>query len=93
MPVTNHEGDVFLNLTEIAERWGVTVSSIQRYHVGSGRLATRRDGKSHLVPVRDLRTYEARLIGEAKERIAKERSRLERLAAPIGVPDRIDHPA
>lgn len=78
-----------MNLTEIAERWGVTVSSVQRYHVGNRRMRTVREGRSHLVLVRDLRRYEAKLIEEATERIEKEKMRLSRLQTPIKVPDRI----
>lgn len=78
-----------MNLTEIAERWGVTVSSVQRYHVGNRRMRTVREGRSHLVLVRDLRRYEAKLIEEATERIEKEKERLERLSTPIALPDRV----
>ena len=64
-PVT---GKVFVNLSEIAERWGSTVASVLRYHVGSGRMSSRRAGRAHYVAVSDLQGYEARLLSSLRAR-------------------------
>lgn len=83
MPVTNAKSEVFLNLSEIAIRWGLTVGAIQKYHVGSGRLVTRRSGKSHLVLVEDLARYEKRIAMDLMDRIEQDTERLERLSVPL----------
>lgn len=83
MPVTNRQGEVFLNLTEIARRWGISVSNILRTHVGDGRLTTLRHGRSHLVLVQDIARYEKRIASDLMNRIEQDTERLERLSVPL----------
>ena len=83
MPVNNQQGQVFLNLTEISMRWGISVSNILRTHVDDGRLSTIRNGKSHLVLVQDLARYEKRIASDLMNRIEQDTERLERLSVPL----------
>lgn len=83
MPVTNQQSEVFLNLSEIAHRWGLTLGAVLKYHVGDGRLTTRRHGKSHLVLVQDLAKYEKRIAADLADRIEQDTERLKRLKTPL----------
>lgn len=69
-------GRIFVNLTEIAQRWRTTVASVLRYHVGVGRLMTTRAGRAHYVSVDDLARYEEKLKEAARRRYEEQRDRL-----------------
>ena len=83
MPVKNEQHQVFMNLSEIATRWGITTAAVAKYHVGPGRMPTRRSGQSRLVLVQDLAAYEKIVASDIERRINEDMNRLERLALPI----------
>ena len=80
-------GRTFLNLTEIASRWGVTIASVLRYHLGTDKLSGIRVGNAHYVDVDQLSKYEATLVEKIKKKIAVQvkaaHEKIARLSKPL----------
>jgi hypothetical protein len=85
VPVKNAKGQVFLNLSEIADRWGITAAAVARYHVGGDRMPSRRHGRAILVLAQDLADYEELVAAELEQRIRDDMERLQRFNEPIPV--------
>lgn len=79
----NSKGQVFFNLSEIAERWGTSVATVLRFHVQNNKLKTIRHGKAHLVTRNDLDDYEKRVRLDIQARIDSDMERLKRLHTPL----------
>jgi hypothetical protein len=65
------------NLSEIAERWGICVAAVYRYHLPHLTVA-RREGHAYIISEAVLAAYEKRL---ARRMRAKADARIRRLTA------------
>jgi len=76
----------YVYLSWIAQRWGISLSSVLRNHVGPGKLLTRRHGRGLLVSLDDLSRYEARLRVALRTRRKEQVEKIEDMLAAIEKP-------
>ena len=78
--------DNYVNLSWIAHRWGVALSTVTKSHVGPGKLPVRRHGRELLVSLDDLSRYEARLRAALRERRAETVDKIDAFLGAINKP-------
>lgn len=77
----------FVNLTWIADRWGMSIQGVLKH---SGKWKTIRYGKAHLVDLDELKEYEDKFKKEIEERMIRrwiaDEKLLKRLSTPLPKP-------
>ena len=76
----------YVNLSWIAQRWGITLSSVTKGHCGVGKLPVRKHGRELLVHVDDLSRYEARLRRQLRERLVEQEQKINAFLGALDKP-------
>ena len=69
-------------MSEVAARWNMSVSTVLRSYVQTGRLRATRVGRLQLVSIDDLSACEEELVAELEERIEYYRQPYPKADAP-----------
>jgi len=61
-------GTIYLNATEVSERWEITPSTMTRY-LKKGKLRSKRVGRTVWILADDLIAYEKKIIEELEHKL------------------------